>query len=207
MNSSVTITGSKGFIGSKFPEYQGVDLPDDICSLEFEGEGIIHCAAIPSVKRCDSNPEECVRVNVLGTLRVLEEAKKCGAWVVYISSKDANPDTLYGITKAAGEMLCQLYAKHIKVVIVRLCDVYGEGMDETKAYCVLKAKAESGEPITITNPDHVFDFMEVDEVCDRIRKIANNIDSYDSGHVETLTGRVVGIKEFIDGFNNMSVKE
>ncbi len=87
----VFITGSKGFIGSELVSQckkQGIevveaDLPEaDICSKEIvklipEGvDTIIHLAALSKDPDCKNRAYECFRLNVMGTLNLMEAAEK-----------------------------------------------------------------------------------------------------------------------------------
>ena len=104
---------------------------------------VFHLAAISSVKFSTENPVEVNRVNVDGTLNMLELARKCGAERFVFSSSAAvygNPKTLpikeetpfeplspYAASKIAAEMYCISYGNLYGIfpTIFRYFNVYG----------------------------------------------------------------------------------
>jgi UDP-glucose 4-epimerase len=105
-------------------------------------EVIFHLAAQTSVPFSMENPKEDSEINVIGTLNVLEAARKAGARVVFASSaavygnpeKKPTPETypthpiaFYGLSKLLGENCCRFYQEiyGLEVVILRIFNVYG----------------------------------------------------------------------------------
>ena len=103
---------------------------------------IFHLAAQSSVPFSMENPTEDCSINVLGTVNVLEAARKNGARVVFASSSAVygnpnikptpetfppNPIAFYGLTKLLGEKYCQFYKENfgLEVVMLRIFNVYG----------------------------------------------------------------------------------
>ncbi len=128
--------------GSKLNELNGVNYLDldieEIDKIKERGFDIcFHLAAQSRVQPSFKNPEESLRVNVLGTMKVMEWAKKYNIKVIYAgsSSRHHNPsDSPYAMTKYLGEEVCRLYKKSfkVKVQIARFYNVYGpyEPLDE-----------------------------------------------------------------------------
>lgn len=103
---------------------------------------IINCAAITDTKKCEVEIEKAYKVNALGARNVSISARKTGARIVHISTDDvfdgesqkpynefdtANPKTIYGKSKLAGENFVKEFApKHI---IIRSSWIYGNGND------------------------------------------------------------------------------
>ncbi|MGB4293769.1 MAG: L-threonine 3-dehydrogenase [Bacteroidales bacterium] len=95
----------------------------DICK-KYRINQIIHLAAILSAK-AEENPQEAYKINMNGTYNVLEVAREQGIAVFTPSSIAAfgtgtpadntpqdtiqRPNTMYGVTKVAGELLCDYY--------------------------------------------------------------------------------------------------
>ena len=156
------ITGSSGFIGSHLHEAiggTGIDLKEgnDIRTCEFPNEKVIfHCAAQASIPLSEKNPEECYSHKVLGTIRVLEHARKTGARVVFSSSSSVyEPTSPYAFSKKHCEELMEYYwTKGVKSVALRYFNVFGErqeianGGDSLALARFLKQK-EEGKPFTI----------------------------------------------------------
>ena len=104
-------------------------------------EIIFHLAAQTSVPFSMEKPEEDCEINVVGTLNVLEAARKAGARLVFSSScavygnperptpetHPKNPIAFYGLSKLLGENCCRFYKKiyGLEVVILRIFNVYG----------------------------------------------------------------------------------
>jgi UDP-glucose 4-epimerase len=106
-------------------------------------EVIFHLAASVGNKRSIDDPMGDAEINVLGTLNVLESARKYGVRKIITSSSaaifgelktipikedhPAEPDTPYGCTKLCKEKLCLAYSKlyPLDVVCLRYFNVYG----------------------------------------------------------------------------------
>ncbi|MGB2907958.1 MAG: NAD-dependent epimerase/dehydratase family protein [Candidatus Aminicenantaceae bacterium] len=104
-----------------------VTQPDDIRRTleEHRIDIIYHMSAILSAKG-ESQPQLAWTVNMNGTFNILEAARKAGVHRVFVPSSIAafgpetpredtpqetvlRPKTMYGITKVAGELLCDYY--------------------------------------------------------------------------------------------------
>jgi UDP-glucose 4-epimerase len=104
-------------------------------------EAIFHLAAQTSVPFSMENPKEDAEINAVGTLNVLEAARKTGARVVFASScavygnperptpetHPTHPIAFYGLSKLLGENCCRFYREiyGLEVVILRIFNVYG----------------------------------------------------------------------------------
>jgi len=119
---------------------------------------IVHLAAL-QIPFCKADPVGGSRVNVVGTVAVLEAARRCGIGsVVYASSVAAHgqadaPTTLYGVYKAACEGAARLYWQDWQVASLGLRPhtVYGPGRDQGLTSAPTKAMlaAAAGRPFTI----------------------------------------------------------
>ncbi|RLJ09908.1 MAG: UDP-glucose 4-epimerase, partial [Candidatus Aenigmatarchaeota archaeon] len=117
-------------------------LLDSLCD---NVEIIYHEAAVAGVRASIKNPVKYFEINVLGTLHILETArKKSVKKVVYASSSSVygnvpkedlplnesiptRPISPYGLSKLQGEELCNLYSNiyGLKTVCLRYFTVYG----------------------------------------------------------------------------------
>jgi UDP-glucose 4-epimerase len=106
---------------------------------------VFHLAASVGHQRSLADPVADAEVNVIGTLRVLEAARRAGVRKIVFSSSaaifgelrtlpiredhPAEPDTPYGASKLAAEKLCLAYARlypPLEAVALRYFNVYGE---------------------------------------------------------------------------------
>jgi UDP-glucose 4-epimerase len=103
---------------------------------------IFHLAAQTSVPFSMENPKEDSEINVIGTLNVLEAARKANARVVFSSScavygnqkqrptpetYPTNPIAFYGLSKLLGENCCHFHKEKygLEIVMFRIFNVYG----------------------------------------------------------------------------------
>jgi dTDP-4-dehydrorhamnose reductase len=118
-------------------------------------------AAQPNVDRCETEPAESERVNVVGTGNVARAAARVGARFVYFSSDyvfdgaagpyevDAapHPINVYGRHKLAAEELVRAtVADHL---IVRVCGVYGYQPEGKNFVMALARLAAAGERMRV----------------------------------------------------------
>jgi len=110
---------------------------------KYDIDGVIHTTAFINYRYIVSNPMISIQTNVTGTLNVLELARLNDLKVVFTSSGaiygevgnyateelQIKPTDIYGMTKAAGEMMGEQYARTygIDFVAVRLYFIYGYG--------------------------------------------------------------------------------
>jgi len=137
---------------------------------------VLHQAAIPSVPRSIEEPLYVNDVNVIGTLNVLECARKQGVRrVVFASSSSVYgdsetlpkhegmpcaPKSPYAVTKAVGEHYCALYGSvyGVPVVSLRYFNIFGPRQDSASQYSGVISKFASGllggETLTVYGDGH-----------------------------------------------------
>jgi dTDP-4-dehydrorhamnose reductase len=110
--------------------------------VPLEVDLIMHFAAMTAVDACEEDPQRATETNVGGSFNVAAAARESGAGLVAISTdyvfdgekgeaydEDdyANPLSVYGLTKCAGEWVASGTAPD--VLVVRTAWVYGAGDD------------------------------------------------------------------------------
>lgn len=201
----VAVTGSSGQIGSRLAEHlakshevKGFDLLPgpwstrlDIASAAavdaLKGFDVIfHLAAAISVPESVENPPLYVRSNVLGTVHVLEAARKGNGRVVFVSSAavygepqtspipethPARPTSPYGLTKLVGEEFVRLFhgLYGLDATIVRPFNVFSEDLKPDNPYAgviaIFLRNARAGRPLEIHGDGgQTRDFVHVTDV-------------------------------------------
>lgn len=128
---------------------------------EHEVTHVVHLAAL-QVPFCRADPPLGARVNVTGTVNVLEAVKRRGleTTVAYASSAavhdaagEIRPGTLYGVYKVANEGTARVYWQDdgVPSIGLRPFCVYGPGRDQglTAGPTLAMAAAARGEPYRI----------------------------------------------------------
>jgi len=97
-------------MAARFPDPRLRFLVGDVrdrarLTLAMRGVDLVyHAAALKRIEKCEYDPDEAVKTNILGTANVIHAAIETGARVVFLSTdKACAPVTTYGFTKAAAE--------------------------------------------------------------------------------------------------------
>lgn len=167
----------------RFPHLMGkhwfIPLIQDVCDplpqLE-RADYIVHGASAGSPKYYLRDPVGTARANVVGTLNLLELAKRTGARLLFMSSgavygngdsKESigetdfgtldplDPSACYGEGKRMGETLCADYHRQygVETVISRISHTYGPGvaLDDGRSFADFVADALAGRDIVLNS--------------------------------------------------------
>ncbi|HTY17242.1 MAG TPA: SDR family oxidoreductase [Myxococcota bacterium] len=153
----------------RFELLRGDFTDPEVAARAVEGvELVFHQGAVPSVPRSVAEPVRTNRVNVDGTLAVLEAARRAGVRrLVYAASSSAYGDTEvlpkvetlpadprspYALQKHVGEVYCRLYHElyGLETVALRYFNVFGPRQDPRSTYAAVVPRFASaclrGEP-------------------------------------------------------------
>ena len=150
---------------------------------------IFHLAAQTSVPFSMENPKEDCEINVIGTLNVLEAAKKAGARMVFASScavygnpekkptpetYPTNPIAFYGLTKLLGENLCRFYQENfgLEIVTLRIFNVYGKDCHGVIYDFLNKLRSNPNKLEVLGTGRQSRDFVYVSDMVDILLKAA-----------------------------------
>ena len=201
--------------GNKLNEIEGVnyldlDIEEIINIRENDFDFCFHLAAQSRVQPSFDDPKESLRVNVNGTMKVMEWAKKNNIKVIYAgsSSKHHDPsDSPYAMTKFLGEEICKLYKKsfNVNVEIARFYNVYGphEPLDEKfgNVIGIWQVKVNKNLPLPIVGDgNQKRDFTHVSDIVDGLLKISNSEIKHDDAW-EIGTGVNYSINELYEMFS------
>lgn len=132
--------------GNASVHFYQVDIRDrekiDDIFTEIRPEVVFHLAAQINVRESIRNPIHDIEVNILGTMNILESMRKhdCQRMIFsstggamfggdappYSESHEAHPESPYGISKRAVELLLEFYERQygIRSTILRYANVY-----------------------------------------------------------------------------------
>jgi UDP-glucose 4-epimerase len=190
----------------------------DICGRDFikdvlkDVEIVYHLAAISDVIYCNKNPTLAFKVNVEGTLNMLEQSAKNNVeYFVYPSSaavygeikedlarEDMLPNPLnnYGAMKVSCEALCKAYYNSygLGTIILRFTNIYGVGTYPKWITVITNfiKRALMGEPLIIYGSgEQKRDFVHIDDVIEIYKliidpKVKGEIFNAGSGYVASV---------------------
>lgn len=197
------ITGSSGFIGTHlkrklnkkgvkvycFDRKDGLEIskPKDFEKLP-RTEVVFHLGAVSGYKDSNKDTNLAYKVNVAGTVNVLEYCRRVGAKLMFPSTyvygkphdeykKEADKtstSTHYAHTKLLGERLCQFYSRVFKVntLIIRTSNVYGVGQDNKYIVPVIVNHILKGKALTLTKPEIERSYIHVSDVVSAYVRLA-----------------------------------
>lgn len=130
----------------------------------FSPEIVLNAAAYKHVPMMESYPEEAVRVNVLGTMNLLNASIKYHVerFVMISTDKAINPSSVMGATKRTAEELVRFYnsKNHARFISVRFGNVVGS---RGSVIPIFQRQIASGGPVTVTHKDMKRYFMSIPE--------------------------------------------
>ena len=158
---------------------------------------VFHLAGLAEIIPSIKNPKKYFNTNVLGTLKVVEAAKRAGVKkLIYAASSSCygSPKNLptsekekidikhpYGLTKFLGEQLVLKYATNFNMpnISFRFFNVYGPRLNMSGQYSAvfgnfLKQK-KNNKPLTIVGDGkQTRDFIHVDDLTNAFIKVAKS---------------------------------
>lgn len=208
-------------------EFDNISLDlGDITKIDleksFEGcDYIFHHAAMTSVPASVLDPLQCNLVNVTGTLNVLLAARENEVQKVVFASSSAvygdnsnfplsedapiNSISPYALSKATGEMYCQLFSEiyNLPTISLRYFNVFGPRQDPNSAYAAViphfvKAILNDERPVIYGDGEQTRDFIYVKHIVDANLKACH---SDQTGVFNISIGNSITINELVDIIN------
>jgi len=203
----VLITGASGMVGRNLMSYlgsKGVDVtPTDLSEWETTGnlldrdfvftklasldfDAVIHLAAITEIKKTIEDPRLCFEVNCVGTLNVLELARRkkvrriiCASSANVFGAPKSNPvdeeapfdpRVPYDYSKVICENMAMSFfkTKGLPVAMTRSWLLFGEHDQPSRATIRFIKSCISGKPLTLfnggrdtTSPSHAINYAKL----------------------------------------------
>ncbi len=225
------VTGGSGFIGSHLVEtllgdgwdvtvldlrppvadveWLNVDIRNDLGDRLKGFDYVFHLAAVANARKCSESPVLCYETNVVGTLNLLQAARKAeiqrfvlasSAWLAGAQLGDfvteESPfeiryvNTLYGASKLAQESLCISFKSEYggpDYTILRYGTPYGERMWKGLVVRAFMEMAENHHQITIMGDGKQFrEFLYVGDLATAHAALGNPVSA---NQVYNLTGK------------------
>jgi len=156
----------------------------------FEGaDYVFHLAAVTSVPQSVEDPVKSNEVNITGTLKVLEAARKTDVTKLVFSSSSAvygetevlpisedmpiNPLSPYAVSKATAELYCNVYTEiyDLPTTCLRYFNVFGPKQDPNSQYAAvipifIDKLLKNERPTIYGDGEQTRDFVSVERVVD-----------------------------------------
>ena len=211
-------TGRAANVPESATLYEGDLLDEELLAEAMAGADLVfHQAGLVSVPKSVERPVESNRVNVGGTLAVLEAAREVDARVVLASSvavfgspesvpiaedHPTDPASPYATDKLSIDHYARVYNRlyDLETVVLRYFNVYGPGQSGGQYAGVVRTfldQAESGGPLTVEGDGaQTRDFVHVADV------VRANLAAATTDHVGEAfnvgTGESVTVRELAD---------
>ena len=186
---------------------------------------VIHLAAEAGLRRGEKYPDEYITRNIIGTRNLLEVAEDNNVkHLIFFSSSSVfggqappfdeesllSPDCVYGMTKAAGEVLCKI--SPVPTTIVRPFSIYGEGGRGDQFLYKWLNQIKAGEPISFYgNGNSKRGYVYVGDLVNGVlklidRKPKDDYETFNLGGQQVITLKAL-LKVFKAAYPAIKVKK
>lgn len=159
-------------------------------------------SALKHIDKCEANPNECYKTNIMGCINVIDSAIEHGVKkLVFLSTdKAVNPTTIYGCSKLFVEMyLKAVDHKNTELVRTRYGNVFGSNGSVAWVFDKL---SKEGKPLTVTNPDMTRFFMKLD---DAVKLVWKAKEDGHNGDLWVYNNKACTIQELADAFSSNQI--
>ena len=200
--------------------------PEAVATAMAECDAVFHEAALVSVPRSVEMPMESAAINDLGTLNVLEAARRGGVRRVVLASSsalygdlpgfpkteemDLRPMSPYAVHKLTGELNARLYTDlyGLETVCLRYFNVFGPRQDPSSPYSgvisLFMTRAAKNRPPAIHGDGEQYrDFVYVADVA-RANLLAATVDGAAGSILNIGVGEAVTINRLWETIRQMA---
>jgi UDP-glucose 4-epimerase len=219
----IVVTGGGGFLGAatiahaeheghdvwRFDRSDGNDVLGNLDGLD-GADWVIHMAGVLGTAELFDFPETAIKVNVVGTTRILNWCRKTGAGFTGITMPDSNWANVYQATKLASTRLATAWHRNFGVPVshVRAFNAYGPGQKHgaghpQKFLPTFATYAWQGKPLPVWGNGHqTVDAVHVDDVARMLVEATafGGDEVFDAGTGVAVP--VVSIASFVNGWTN-----
>ncbi len=231
----ILVTGANGFVGTRLVQklkkvgHEVVSLtsregdiadPSTLSKLyQTDIDFAFHLASRTYIPDAWENPVEFQRVNVMGTMNVLELCRNDKIPLTYVSaylygipkslpikeSDRLEPNNPYALSKFMAEEACRFYAQYynLPITIIRPFNIYGPGQ---KAYFLIPEiinKVLENQPIRLKDMLPRRDFLYLDDLVEALLRTIPLISSgyriYNIG-----SGKSFSVKEIVETIQSIA---
>ena len=139
---------------------------------QFKPDIVFHAAAHKHVPLMEINPEEAIKNNTIGTIKVATAAvqAKVAKFIFISTDKAVSPACVMGVSKRLSELfLLNQPSLNTRFIIVRFGNVLGSNGSVIPLF---QKQIESGGPVRITDPEMTRFFMTLSEAVHLIMHAA-----------------------------------
>ncbi len=141
---------------------------------------VFHTAAVADINEARHIPIKTMEVNVLGTVKCLDAARRSGVKrFIYASSAytAGNRGSFYRVSKQAGESLCKTFFEEygLRYTILRYGSLYGSESNQWNSlYGACKSLLTTGEFTYFSSPDSEREYIHIHDASRETVRIARN---------------------------------
>jgi len=192
--------------------YHNVDIRDAV-DFDFFMDSpdiIYHLAALPRIQPSFEFPALTMEIGMLGTMNILEWARKKECKVIYSGSSSVHSghyENPYTFSKVMADELCMFYKQTFGVdtKICRFYNVYGPHQLTEGEYCtvvgIFEKQHKNKEPLTITGDGtQRRDFTHVDDIVEGLI-LTSESEEFDLDIIELGRGHNHSINELAGMFD------
>ncbi|MDC3315672.1 GDP-mannose 4,6-dehydratase [Candidatus Thioglobus sp.] len=199
---------------------------NDLTRLEeivanYEIDYIFHCAANSIVRQCATNPVGCFQTNIIGTMNILEAARRVGGVkgiacmesdksygsfdpedLPYKEGQAIKPTNVYEVSKACSGLIAEAYSNNysLPVFTIRAANLYGPGdmnMSRLIPGSIMRL-FHSESPVLYSGvAKYIREFLYVEDAAESLIKLMEKIDITKSNIFNLGSGEIHQIENII----------